>query len=123
MSLSVEYSYSELNSMGLSLPYFLIARSNQSHAYLEGCIKITIVFPEEGMLKSRDPKKILQIWIDWNKASQQMQTIGSSPSHVDFLERGKVKQLFEAAQAAAKQYQEEISNVGISIERQWETIY
>ncbi|MCB1067403.1 MAG: hypothetical protein KDK56_04375 [Simkania sp.] len=123
MSLSVEYSYSELNSMGLSLPYFLIARSNQSHAYLEGCIKITIVFPEEGMLKSRDPKKILQIWIDWNKASQQMQTIGSSPSHVDFLERGKVKQLFEAAQAAAKQYQEEISNVGISIVRQWETIY
>ncbi|MCP5490167.1 MAG: hypothetical protein H7A42_03535 [Chlamydiales bacterium] len=123
MSLSVEYSYSELNSMGLSLPYFLIARSNQSHAYLEGCIKITIVFTEEGMLKSRDPKKILQIWIDWNKASQQMQTIGSSPSHVDFLERGKVKQLFEAAQAAAKQYQEEISNVGISIVRQWETIY
>jgi hypothetical protein len=121
--MSVEYSYTELNRMGLSLPYFLIARSNQSRAYLEGCIKITIVFPEEGILKSRDPKKILQIWIDWNITSQQMQRIGSSLSHVDFLDRGKVKKLFEAAQAAAKQYQEEICNVGISIVRQWEPIY
>ena len=40
----------------------------------------------------------------------------------DFLETGKLGQLFEAAQAAAKRYQENVSNFGISIKRKWEAV-
>ena len=69
MSLSVEYSYLELTNMGLSPPWFLMARRSENHASLEGCIAISIVFPKGCKMEAQNPEDILQIWIDWKTST------------------------------------------------------
>ena len=123
MSLRVEYSYNELQNMGLPPPRFLMACSSQDHSSIEGYVAISLVFPKECQMASQNPKEILQIWIDWSATKRQMEMKMKAASTAGFLEDGKMGKLFEAAQKAAKRYQERIFNVGISIARKLETIY
>ena len=117
--LSVEYSYRQLQGMGVPLPAYLFSRQSLDQRSIEGCIKISVVYPNTKSKSVISPREVLEIWINWEVKQHKVKMKVTRSELSDYLVGVRLSKAMAKAISAAKQYQEKVLNRNISITRTW----